>query len=424
MHFYCTTNKNPLSYSVGEEMIFSLAFFDEDKRAACPKIKWQITGDDGQHSDGIYDSADGTVTFKAKMSKCGFLHLTAAACDENGEQIPDSKLFTGGACADLADVIEFEQEPADFNSFWEGQITDLNSVAPVLLDKKEIHTTYSHLGTVYDVKIACLGPRPVSGYLWIPKNAAPKSLSAKISFMGYSKCGADLPEPSDMIQLNLNPHGIDNGREDKYYKELEQGELKAFGFDRFTPGVRRNNDPYTVYFRYMILRALQGSRFIKTLEEWNESDLISIGGSMGGMQAIALAAFDRDVSLCDAAVPWLCDLIGIKYGRLSGWRPDIDTGILYYDTAYFAKRVTCPTVLEAGLGDYLCPPSSVTVTYKNLKGPKKLVYYQGMGHQRWNGETYMDPFVTSNSFEESSIDLSSSKNVLVFSQRDIDSLKI
>ena len=37
-------------------------------------------------------------------------------------------------------------------------------------------------------------------------------------------------------------------------------------------------------------------------------------------------------------------------------------------------------VPRAGLGDYTCPPSGVTVLYNNIPGPKKIKYIQGADH--------------------------------------------
>ena len=37
-------------------------------------------------------------------------------------------------------------------------------------------------------------------------------------------------------------------------------------------------------------------------------------------------------------------------------------------------------VTQAGLGDYTCPPSGVTVLYNNIPGPKKIKYIQGADH--------------------------------------------
>ena len=68
--------------------------------------------------------------------------------------------------------------------------------------------------------------------------------------------------------------------------------------------------------------------------------------------------------------PWCCDLGGIRLNRLRGWRPDFTDALGYYDPVNMAKRIHCKTSITSGLGDYVCPPSGVSVLYNNIKAPK------------------------------------------------------
>ena len=52
----------------------------------------------------------------------------------------------------------------------------------------------------------------------------------------------------------------------------------------------------------------------------------------------------------------------------------------YFDTANFAKRIKCPIYIEAGLGDYICPPSGVTAMYNGITAPKKITFVQNRTH--------------------------------------------
>ncbi|NMA46826.1 MAG: hypothetical protein GX945_09725, partial [Lentisphaerae bacterium] len=58
------------------------------------------------------------------------------------------------------------------------------------------------------------------------------------------------------------------------------------------------------------LRVMRSLDFVKTLPEWNGRDLIVVGSSQGGGQAIAAAGLDPQVTLCVAAVPALSDHAG------------------------------------------------------------------------------------------------------------------
>ena len=65
---------------------------------------------------------------------------------------------------------------------------------------------------------------------------------------------------------------------------------------------------------------------------------------------------------------------------MGGWRPGYSNGIRYYDTVYFAKRIKCPVEMLAGLGDYTCPPSGITVLYYNFTSEKKITWWQNRTH--------------------------------------------
>lgn len=416
LHFYGITDKNPLQYHPGEPIHFHLEYCRGDERIPCEKIQWDMISDDGQKAEGMIENANGIADLTFTLSK-GTLSLKAVACGADGNPIPNAAPFTGGALVDWDRIADESREPADFDRFWNEQIALLDTVKPEILEMREVPSPAPDRGRVYDMKIACVGPRPVSGYLWIPNGD--KSFPAKITFMGYSKTGASVPEAYDGILFQTNPHGIENGREKAYYTALENGELRAFGFDFF--GTHLNHDPYTVYFRFMLLRALQGTRFLKTLPQWNKKELLLEGGSMGGMQATFVAAHEPDATRVFVPVPWMCDLSGILSGRFEGWRPALDIGIPYYDTASFAKRVTQPTCVEAGLGDRVCPPSGVTVYFRNLKGPKQLVYFQGMAHQGWAKENYMTPYPVDRGYQKLHFS-NQETDLMVVSQKDIDSV--
>jgi cephalosporin-C deacetylase-like acetyl esterase len=197
-----------------------------------------------------------------------------------------------------------------------------------------------------------------------------------VSFHGYGVGGADQQSWSGMIVFDINAHGIENGREPEYYKALQEGALKGYALNS-----AENAKPETAYFNGMMLRVMRALEYVKARPEWNGKALVAAGGSQGGLQAVTAAALDKDVTRCNAYKPWCCDLGGIKLGRLRGWRPDWADGLGYYDTAAMGKRVTCETFICAGLGDYVCPPSGVSVLYNNLKSSKKsLEYIQGSTH--------------------------------------------
>ena len=377
LSFRGTTDKETALYRSGEKMTFSIQLLEDAKPVAGRKLKWVRSGDDAKTENGTaISSATKPLIVTTSLEKPGFVRIEVWVVDEKGNPIANGKhaeiKFTGGAGVE-AGKLEGLPEPPDFDAFWARQKARLAQV-PLKCALVKVPSKNPDFLT-YDVRIDCAGGKPVSGYFTKPKNAAPKSLKAQGGYMGY---GVNAPSPSyanGTLTLNINAHGIENGREDEYYKKLKEGELKGYAFNN-----EENAKPETSYFNGMILRVLRALEFLKAQPEWNGKDLIVAGGSQGGFQALSAAALDKDVTQCQANIPWLCDLGGIQLGRLRGWRPDYTIGLAYYDAANQAKRIRCKTTIVAGLGDYTCPPSGICVLYNNLKGPKQLEFLQGKTH--------------------------------------------
>jgi len=373
-YFIGSTEKDAMKYRPGEEITFRLTLVHEGRPAECASFSYVCRDDSGFYDEG---TASGGSEFVYRMTpeKAGYVHLIVKACGEDGKPLKNCDVFEGGACCGFDTIRQSGGIPVDFDEFWSRVIREeLDPAAPVEIEKK-LFQCGDPGDEVYDMKIACPGPANVSGYLRIPKNAPDKSLPIIVSYMGYSVASAPIPTKAHAIQLHLNPHGLENGRPLKYYKQLEREVYRNFGFKR-----EENQNPDTVYFKYMILRALQAIRYCRTLPQWDGVNVKLCGGSMGAFQATAAAALDPGVNYLAISKPWLCDLRAADSGKLGGWRPHSDSGLDYYDTASFAARVTCETALNSGLGDYICPPSGVTALYRNLCGKKRFVMCQNRTH--------------------------------------------
>ena len=372
-----STDKEPVSYSPNDPITFKVQLANDGKPLAGKTLEWLRTGDDGKSAKGeAVSSGTQPVEITTTLDKPGFVRLELSVLNADGSPVRDDKgeavKFEGGAAVEPA-KLEGYPEPADFDAFWKAQKARLAAV-PVKAELKEIEAEKPGF-KVYDVKVDCAGGKPVSGYLSIPENAKAKSLGAQVNFYGYGVGGAVQASLPDMIVFGVNSHGVENGRKAEYYKALQAGPLNGYGFNN-----GENAKPETSYFNGMALRIMRALEYVKTRPEWNGETLIAAGGSQGGFQAIAAAALDHEVTQCNACKPWFCDLGGIKLNRLRGWRPDYAGGLGYYDTANMGKRVECPTFIMAGLGDYICPPSGLSVLYNNIKAPKTIEYIQGTTH--------------------------------------------
>jgi cephalosporin-C deacetylase-like acetyl esterase len=374
------TDKDPVSYLPGETMAFKLQLLEDGKPLDGKKLKWTRSGDDQKRVSGeAISSASEPLVLTSSLDKPGFVRYEIAVFNPDGVPLKDAKgkdvRFEGGAAVQ-PQALQGLPEPADFDAFWTAQKAKLAAV-PLKAELKEVASQNPKFNA-FDVKIDCAGGKPVSGYLTIPKDAKGKSLKAKAVFQGYGISGAGQDFADGYVTLRVNAHGIENGREPEYYKALADGELKGYAFNK-----TENAKPETSYFNGMMLRVLRTLEYLKSRPEWDGKNLMVAGGSQGGLQALNAAGLDQDVTFCYASKPWCSDLGGPNQERLRGWRPDYSEALDYYDGANQAKRIKCDVYLDTGLGDYVCPPSGVSVVYNNLKGPKTIEYIQGATHG-WN----------------------------------------
>lgn len=373
-YFVCTSDKSPLDYALNEEMLFTLTLKCDGETVTSPGFYYTIDADGGREQIHDYVSGEsGSFEIRTSLDLPGFVKIYAAAVSEKNTELKKVTPFEGGAGAAVNEIAQGIAEPEDFDEFWQGELARLDEVEPIMTVKNDLSEDYPGY-TVLDIRIDCVDG-PVSGYLSMPKEAAADSLGILVGFTGY---GVVSPQPTvrqNRIVFTVNAHSIDNGREKGYYSEIASTVLYSYGFNN-----TENSSRDTVYFKNMILRGVQAIRYLKTLEEWDEKTITLNGGSQGAYQSIAVAALDPDVTYVFAAYPWLCDLGGSYAGRILGWRPDYTDALRYFDAVNFAKRIKCETRIDAGLGDYVSPPSGVAAMINAMSAHVTFNVTQGMTH--------------------------------------------
>ena len=383
------TDKNPVSYKVGEEIVFTITPVVKN----LPEGKYFVTytldadHDAAPKQKGKVDASKGAFTLKTKMSQPGFVRVVAKLVNEKGKVVRRYQAsagreydvaFNGGAGVEI-EKLTGKAEPADFDAFWAAQKARLAKV-PVRADVKFIEE-YKGIN-IYAVSVDCAGPRPVTGYLTIPANAKKGSLTASVTFHGYGFRIPSVPRyiHRSGILFNVNAHGYELGRDKAYYEKFKEGIRSGkYGY-ALNPEDCKDRENH--YFNGMVLRVLRSLEFVRTLPEWNGKDLIVFGGSQGGLQSLWAAGLDDKVTLAKPNIPWCCDLGGRTLGRIAPtWGITYTPAMEYYDAANHAKRVKCKTIIpRAGIGDYTCPPSGVAVAYNNITAPKQIYWVQSSTH--------------------------------------------
>ncbi|MGN0834120.1 MAG: acetylxylan esterase [Kiritimatiellia bacterium] len=388
LSFTGETNANPMLYACGEEMVFTVRLVDPGAGGGAPvpgyRLVWTRHGDDGLTESGEAAS-DRPLTVRTRIDRPGFVRLTVHAVDAAGRKVRDRQCdreacWDGGAGADVNRIPAWTV-PADLNAFWDARVAELRRT-PCAAQLTELE---SRDDKVYLAKFSVPVPgadAPAQGLVAWPKAAQAGSLPIDVELTGYGFHATAIGEyraaqDGGRILLSFTRQGEDPRREPAYYENVRTNLCRNFCF--------RNNDgavERTDYYR-MLMRNLQALRWAKTLPAWNGRDILAHGGSMGGYQALALAALDGDVTLVRASIPWSADFAGhAKFGRLPGWCPGWTKTLDYLALSHLAARVRCRVELDIGLGDYVCPPSGQVLLFNALKGPKRLTVMQNRGHGR------------------------------------------
>lgn len=371
----CTTNKNPLEYTCGEKIVFTVIPKENRNNSYCRFVKWELLTDDGKSDEGLcFCDGNNPIVVETVMDKPGFARLICTAYDENrgiDESFPRIVVSAG---ADLDRLTYLDTLPDDFNEYWADLKDTVDSFKSEVIYKREITKGIPDGLKCYDIRLSTPEGRPVSASLSVPE--AEGKYPIIVYFKGYGIAGSNNSTQKDAITMVINAHGIENdlcGTEllFKYGKELEN-----YGFSE-----EENASNMTTYWRGVMLRDLMGIKYAKSLPQWDGENLTVSGGSQGAYQSTVMASVDPDVTFLDIGIPWFCNLRAEEFGFMNGWRPKFAEGLRYFDTVAHATRVKCPVRMKIGLGDYCCPPSTTMTLYNTFKTEKTLEAVQGAFHE-------------------------------------------
>ncbi len=284
------------------------------------------------------------------------------------------------------------ERPKDFAKFWkqEKKALDIMPMEIRSIAVEEVEVGY----VCSNVEINCTSAKPARGYFAKPDSAAPGTLPIVLFVRAAGVKGVWCQSnPAEALRFakmgkgalafDLNAHGMLNGQPQKYYDELEAGELKDYYFI----GLENRNENY---FRGMYLRLIRTLDFLTGRPEWDGKRILVIGESQGGGQALAAAGLDKRVSAVVATVPAMCDFGGELHGGKGGWpnpfrmnkdKEKMLATMPYFDAAHLLKGSDATLVTEIGFIDYTCPASSIYAAINQSKGEKIIFGVPYRGHQ-------------------------------------------
>ncbi|NBV24058.1 MAG: acetylxylan esterase [Proteobacteria bacterium] len=371
-------------YQQGETVSFKVELTLDKQPVTDAEVQWTLTKDGMPPStSGKAKLVNGTATVTGKLDEPGFLSCRATFAG------PEKLTFTalGGAGVDPLKIKPSQPVPADFDAFWAAQ---KKLLAAVPVNARLAPVKSPTMGVeMYDLQADSVGA-PVSGYFARPEKAQPKSLPIILTVHGAGVRSSSLGSAANwakqnFLALDINAHGLPNGKPDEFYKALSDGDLKDYR-------ARGRESRETVYFRGMFLRLVRALDYLTAQPEWDGKTVVVSGSSQGGYQAIVAAGLDARVTFFAAGVPAGCDHTGLLVKRINGWPkfipspaadqldPKVVEAVRYYDAMNFATRTKAGAVFTVGFIDTTCPPTSVYAAYNNVSGAKSIHNDPESGH--------------------------------------------
>ncbi len=392
-------------FKMNEKIVFSGQLLKNGKPAIGSKVKYVLLGDNNLKKNGTFVVGEKPWTHEMSLAYPGWVHIKFSVLDAKNKEVKEKVKYRGkmvnrsissgiGVLVAPEKLLPAKAEPADFDKFWDGVKKELASVPLKELERVPVSVNSKSV-KIFDVKVACAGIAPVSAYLTMPAKTVKKGHPAIVIFHGagvvsarkqidYGKMG--------FIALDVNAHGIVNGRESSFYQELRKNKYYPYRNgdknDRYAHWGKSSRDEF--YFRGMYMRVMRALQYVKSLPEWDGKNLVVAGTSQGGAQVIAACGLDQDITLARAGVPAMNDHSGVLSAipRSSGWpglynrtadgKPDdpaVAECAAYFDGCYFARRIKCPIYISTGLLDTVCVPTSVYAAYNSLpEGTEKHMF--------------------------------------------------
>lgn len=380
------TDRENAIYDVGEKATFQISVEGDDVDGTLDYRvdDYLVGGTDAGMPEGKAELKDGTAEVTVSGTKPGFLRCQVTFTPAKGKPIK----AVAGAAFSPTEIELSMPVPDDFDAFWNEQ---KRLLAEVPLDPELTPMEFrDETIECFDVQVQCLGDAPVSGYFAKPKDAEAKSCPAILWVHGAgvrssSFSNAVKGATAGMLSMDINAHGLPNGKPASFYAQQSGGPLKNYRH-------AGREDRETIYFRGMYLRLVRAIDFLTAQPEWDGKHVVVVGHSQGGGQSLVAGGLDNRVTMIAPGVPAICDHSGAVAGRVNGWpklvpngedgKPDpkILNAARYVDAVNFAPRCNAETVMSVGFIDSVCPPSSCYAAFNALTGKKQMFTEPLMGH--------------------------------------------
>ena len=287
--------------------------------------------------------------------------------------------------------------PADFDEFWDRSLAEMNSIDPEA--DFAPYAFASNIADCFELRFKSTKNAIIYAKFSRPKNITGK-IPAVLNFHGLSGSGMSWSSMMGYVSQGYCIASLDC----RGQGGLSQDVGGALGTTFTTPFVRGlDGEPEGLLCRDLFLDTAMLARIIMALDYVDETRIGVFGGSQGGALTIACAALVPEIKLCAPTYPYLSD-----YKRV--WDMDLDKGAYeglryyfrhfdpthareneifeklgYIDIQFLAPRIRAKVLMQTGLLDTTCPPSSQFAAYNKITSEKDVIIYPDYGHEGIKG---------------------------------------
>ena len=283
------------------------------------------------------------------------------------------------AAFDPLSIQPLEDEPKDFDAFWQREKDKLKAVP--INPQLTLKSTLPNGSKLYFLRLNNVDGRTVNGYIAVPVGSGkfPAVISLPPFGTAVSEPDAflmtDFAEKCNAIVVLLTVHNVPANQEDPNAYKPEN-----------------LSDPLKYYNRWMLLGGIRAIDYVASRTDFNGS-LGLCGNSQGGGLSISLAGLDARVKAVLAIAPANAEEQGTRYNKACGFPRyniggaalGLDTNAVkvaskYHDAVYFLKRYNGSLMIQTGYRDDVAPSATHFAAYNQFTGAATMLHLRDMGH--------------------------------------------
>lgn len=283
--------------------------------------------------------------------------------------------------------------PEDMDLFWDKGIKEMKSLAPcVELIPADFQVPCAECYDLYFTGVK--GARIHAKYIRPKKIKKPHP--AVLWMQGYGDSSGQWTDKLSYIAMGYSIAAIDC--RGQYGISQDVGGIKGMTLKgHITRGL--DDLPEYLLYRQVFLDTAQLAGIVMDMPEVDENRVGVFGGSQGGGLSLACAALEPRIKLAAVVFPFLCDYKrvwqldfcqGAYYDIVDYFRwydpkhereDAIFTKLGYIDVQHLAKRIRAEVLMQIGLMDNVCPPSTQFAAFNKITSPKNFIVYPDFGHE-------------------------------------------